>query len=73
MKTVFTYGGANTLNPAAPAWIAMEQSEDRHALFRVTYGMQVKTKLTYLEAAAELGQCIMHSLACEGKLNNEGQ
>jgi hypothetical protein len=37
--------------------------------FAVTYGKLVKVGLTYAEAAKELGQCIMHALACEGKLD----
>ena len=38
--------------------------------FHVTYGKQVMKFLTYPAAAAELGSCIMHALACEGKLDN---
>jgi hypothetical protein len=38
--------------------------------FIVTYGLQVKDHLTYSQAAKELGCCIMHSLACEGELDN---
>lgn len=38
--------------------------------FRVTYGLQVKSRLTYEQAAHELGECIFHALACEGKLDN---
>ncbi len=32
--------------------------------FVVTYGKQMKTQLSYGEAACEFGACIMHSLAC---------
>lgn len=38
--------------------------------FRVTYGQQVNDRLTYSEAAAELGAAIMHRLACESQLDN---
>jgi len=38
--------------------------------FTVVYGKQIKGKLTYGQAATELGACIMHSLACDGKLDN---
>jgi hypothetical protein len=38
--------------------------------FTVTYGKQVKKGLTYGAAAAEYGSCIMHALACEGRLDN---
>lgn len=37
--------------------------------FSVVYGKQFKDGLTYAEAAKELGACIMHALACEGKLD----
>lgn len=36
--------------------------------FSVCYGLQVKHGLSYSEAATELGACLMHALACEGKL-----
>lgn len=38
--------------------------------FTVQYFKQIKTRLNYSEAAMELGSCIMHLLACEGKLDN---
>jgi len=38
--------------------------------FTVTYGLQVRDKLTYTRAAMELGAAIMHALACDGKLDN---
>ncbi len=38
--------------------------------FTVTYGKQTKSKLNYAQAALEYGACIMHALACEGKLDN---
>lgn len=38
--------------------------------FEVTYGKQTKTRLNYSQAAHEYGACIMHALACEGKLDN---
>lgn len=38
--------------------------------FTVQYGKQVKTGLDYEKACHEYGQCIFHSLACAGKLDN---
>ena len=32
----------------------------------VEYGRQVKSDLSYIEAARELGECILHSMACCG-------
>lgn len=46
--------------------IKVEQSA--HGKFRVTYGKQVRRDLDYVEAAHELGECIFHALACEGKV-----
>ena len=37
--------------------------------FRVTYGLQVSGNLDYAVACRELGECIMHSLACTGELD----
>jgi hypothetical protein len=37
--------------------------------FRVTYGQQIIDCTTYGSAAKELGVCIMHALALEGRLN----
>lgn len=51
--------------------ISLEQ-RGRNGRFRVTYGSEVHDKLTYEEAARELGLSIMHSLAIDGKLGNEG-
>lgn len=38
-------------------------------LYAVVYGLQMREGLTYEEAGKELGLCLMHSLACEGKLD----
>ena len=50
--------------------IKLEQSETGPQLFKVTYGKQVNHGLIYEEAAQELGELIMHALACDGKLDN---
>lgn len=39
--------------------------------FDVVYGRQISTSLSYERATDELGQCILHALACEGRLDNE--
>jgi hypothetical protein len=41
--------------------------------FTVIYFLQVKTDLDYSQAAKELGACIMHNAACDGKLDNRGK
>ena len=38
--------------------------------FTVTYGKQIKRGLNYGQAASEYGGCIMHALACDGRLDN---
>jgi hypothetical protein len=38
--------------------------------FKVIYGKQAKRCMSYEDAAAELGECIMHWLACQGLLDN---
>lgn len=38
--------------------------------FTVVYGKQTKPGLTYSAAAAELGSCVMHALACDDRLDN---
>lgn len=38
--------------------------------FTVVYGLQVKRDLSYAQAATELGECIMHALACDSRLDN---
>ena len=62
MKTCFEL-------PEAAFPIKLEQ--DARGKFRVTYGQQVRTNLGYSAAAHELGECIFHALACDGKLDNE--
>lgn len=38
--------------------------------FTVEYGKQIKDWLTYGQAARELGECLMHLMAYEGRLDN---
>lgn len=53
--------------------VKIEQSGNRHGRFTVTYGKQVRSGLSYAEAAREFGLCVFHALACDGALNNEGE
>lgn len=52
--------------------VKLEQSDARGKLFRVTYGLQVKQYLTYAQACEELGACLLHQLACDGLIDNDG-
>lgn len=36
--------------------------------FTVIYGKQIRRDLTYSAAAEEYGLCLMHALACQGKM-----
>jgi hypothetical protein len=38
--------------------------------FKVVYGPQTSNGLSHEKAATELGESIMHALACDGKLDN---
>jgi hypothetical protein len=38
--------------------------------FTVEYGKQEHKGLSYGRAAHELGECLMHAMACEGRLDN---
>ena len=39
--------------------------------FRVTYGAEIRDDLDYNAAAKELGLCVFHALACDGKLDSD--
>ena len=39
--------------------------------FKVTYGHHVVDCYTYEQACKELGACILHSLACAGKIHTK--
>ena len=38
--------------------------------FTVTYGLEIKERLSYLKACSALGSAILHALACDGLLDN---
>jgi hypothetical protein len=38
--------------------------------FTVRYGLQVKRRLDYSQAAHEFGLCVFHLLACDSRLDN---
>jgi hypothetical protein len=46
----------------------VELWQDSKKRFRVIYGSHSKKNLTYSEACTEYGECVFHSLACNGKL-----
>lgn len=43
---------------------------NRTRLFTVYCGAHIKRGLTYGEASKEFGECVFHSLACKGTLDN---
>lgn len=49
--------------------VKLEQHTD-DLTFRVTYGNEVVDRLSYEDAARNLGECVMHALACNGKLQS---
>jgi hypothetical protein len=44
--------------------------QDAGMTYAVAYGSQLKQTLTDVEAAHEFGECLMHALQCDGKLDN---
>lgn len=69
MKTVYSTTVAGFTIELAAKRHPPEGERSFHDLeFRVTYGSQVTDGLSYASASAELGSCILHALACEGKL-----
>ncbi len=51
--------------------IALQQTSKN--FFTVVYGKQVFKKMSYVKASHELGECIMHALACDALINVEGR
>lgn len=41
--------------------------------FTVEYGLRIKRGLDYAGAAKELGECLMHLCACDGRLDNRAK
>ncbi len=73
MITVFEFGGPNPFkNARAKSLIQADQSESGRRLFTVYYGLQVKKGLTYAQACAEIGACVLHHQCCQGIASNEG-
>lgn len=66
----FATGGDNYFNGAPPRSQMIELRQQGRDRFSVRYGLQLKERLTYGEAALELGACIMHMRACDGALDN---
>lgn len=60
-RTLFAYNGE--------FMITLEQTDEDKPTFRVTYGAQEDTTMSYAQAALLLGGAIMHSLACAGELH----
>ena len=58
MKTCFELGSVSLLK------------RDNKEAFRVVYGLQKSEDLDYAEACKELGQCLMHQLSADGKLDD---
>jgi hypothetical protein len=54
-----------------PFPVRVEQSAS--GKFRVTYGKEVHSGLSYEKAANRFGLCVFHALACADKLNNEAE
>lgn len=66
----FATGGANPFKDAPRGSQLIELRQQARDRFSVRYGLQLRERLTYGEAARELGACIMHAAACDSKLDN---
>lgn len=66
----FATGGNNPFNDAPKGSHMIELRQQGRNRFSVRYGLQLHAGLTYSEAAADLGSCIMHMQACDGLLDN---
>ena len=69
-RLCFATGGANPYTDAPEGSHLIELRQHGKDNFSVRYGLQVNSRLTYAEAARELGSAIMHKLACDGELDN---
>ena len=68
-QVCFAIGGRNTFAGASAAQL-IELQQKGFDKFTVVYGLQVKSGLTYAQAANELGAAIMHMQSCNGWLDN---
>lgn len=67
-KVCAVYGASDAkLGRSAFAITLRQQGIDR---FSVTYDSQVSADLSYADAAAEFGSCIMHYESCRGVVDN---
>jgi uncharacterized lipoprotein NlpE involved in copper resistance len=48
-----------------------QKNKSKRPVFLVRYGKQVKSNLTYSDAAKELGAALMHQATCNGELRND--
>jgi len=69
-KLCFHAGGRNSFKVAPRDSHMIELRQQGIDRFSVRYGLQLKDKLTYGQAAMELGAAIMHMQACAGLLDN---
>ena len=66
---VFSHGG---LCPyTGKHWIELRQTDSD--TFTVTYGCQERAGLSYVQAARELGECIVHNLVCNGNIETNSE
>lgn len=66
----FSTGGKNTFKGAPRGSQMIELRQQGIDRFSVRYGLQMRERLSYGEAATELGACIMHMQACNSMLDN---
>lgn len=67
---VFHTGGPNPYAPGRQYIELLQTGRDR---FAVRYGAMKRSGLSYEQAAAELGACIMHNCACAGLIKSDSE
>jgi len=66
----YTTGGPNPFADAPRGSQLIELRQQGRDRFTVRYGLRLHERLTYDEAARELGAAIMHMQACAGLIDN---
>ena len=51
--------------------ITVKQNSNKK--FSVMYGLDTEKDLSYSEACEKLGAALLHSLACDGQIDNSGK
>ena len=65
------FGACVVKHGPTPYGVRMFQNKNKKQSFTVVYFLDVKTKISYDEAATAYGSAVMHYQSCEGSIDNE--